>query len=59
MVVTDADGGWSRFCGGVLISPTPFLTHLNCPNAVAFARSIGGRAEIRFDQVAWPPEEAG
>jgi hypothetical protein len=58
MVVSDANGDWLQFCGGVLISPTAFLTNFNCPNAVALARSIGGRAEITFDPVAWPPEEA-
>lgn len=58
MVVTDASSDWFQFCGGVLISPTAFLTNFNCPNAVAFAQSIGGRALITFDPVAWPPEEA-
>ncbi len=58
MVVSDANGDWFEFCGGVLISPTVFLTNYNCPGAVAFAQSIGGRAEITFDPVAWPPEEA-
>ena len=47
--------GW---CSGVLISPTVFLTNYNCPGDVEFARSIGGRAEITFDPVAWPPEQA-
>jgi Trypsin len=58
MVVEDADGEWFGFCGGVLISSTVFLTNYNCPRDVAFAQSIGGRAAITFDQIAWPPEEA-
>jgi len=58
MVVSDANGDWFGFCSGVLISPTAFLTNYNCPADVAFAQSIGGRAEITFDPVAWPPEEA-
>ena len=58
MIVADRNGDWFEFCGGVLISPTEFLTNYNCPGAVAFARSIGGHAEITFDPVAWPPEEA-
>lgn len=58
MVVTNANGDWIQFCGGVLISPTHFLTNFNCPQAVADAQNDGGRAEITFDQVAWPPEEA-
>jgi hypothetical protein len=58
MVVSDANGDWFGFCSGVLISPTAFLTNYNCPGDVAFAQSIGGRAEITFDPVAWPPEEA-
>jgi hypothetical protein len=58
MVVSDANGDWFEFCGGVLISPTVFLTNSNCPGAVAFAQSIGGRAEITFDPIAWPPEQA-
>lgn len=58
MIVEDADGEWFEFCGGVLISSTVFLTNYNCPRAVAFARSIGGRAAVTFDPVAWPPEEA-
>ena len=58
MIVENADGEWFEFCGGVLISSTVFLTNYNCPRAVAFAESIGGRAAITFDQVAWPPEEA-
>ena len=58
MIVEDEDGEWIEFCGGVLISSTVFLTNYNCPRAVAFAQSIGGRAAITFDQVAWPPEEA-
>jgi trypsin len=58
MIVADADGNWLEFCGGVLISPTAFLTNNHCPGAVAFARSIGGVAQVTFDQVAWPPEQA-
>ena len=58
MIVEDEDGEWFEFCGGVLISSTVFLTNYNCPRAVAFAQSIGGRAAITFDPVAWPPEEA-
>ena len=58
MIVEDGDGEWFGFCGGVLISPTAFLTNYNCPGDVAFAQSIGGRAEITLDPVAWPPEEA-
>jgi len=58
MVVEDADGEWFGLCGGVLISSTVFLTNYNCPRDVAFAQSIGGRAAITFDPVAWPPEEA-
>ncbi|MEX2253783.1 MAG: trypsin-like serine protease [Thermoleophilaceae bacterium] len=58
MTVSDANGDWFEFCSGVLISPTVFLTNYNCPGAVAFAQSIGGRAEITFDPVAWPPEQA-
>jgi hypothetical protein len=39
-----------------LISPTVFLTNYNCPRAVAFARSIGGRAVITFEPaLPWPP----
>ena len=46
-----------EFCGGALISPTVFLTNYNCPGAVAFAQSIGGRAVITFEPVLpWPPE---
>jgi len=57
MLVQDADGAIFEFCGGVLISPTVFLTNYNCPRAVAFARSIGGRAVITFEPVLpWPPE---
>ncbi|MGH2671631.1 MAG: trypsin-like serine protease, partial [Actinomycetota bacterium] len=57
MLVLDADGEPFEFCGGVLISPTVFLTNYNCPRAVAFARSIGGRAVITFEPVLpWPPE---
>ena len=56
MLVLDADGNAFEFCGGVLISPTAFLTNYNCPGAVAFARSIGGRAVITFEPVLpWPP----
>ena len=58
MIVWDANDDPLQFCGGVLISPTAFLTNYNCPGAVEFARSIGGRAEITFDPVFWPPEEA-
>jgi hypothetical protein len=58
MLVLDADGEIFEFCNGVLISPTAFLTNYNCPGAVAFAQSIGGRAVITFDPVFWPPEEA-
>lgn len=57
MLVLDGDGNAFEFCGGVLISPTVFLTNYNCPRAVAFARSIGGRAVITFEPVLpWPPE---
>ena len=60
MLVQDADGEIFEFCGGVLISPTVFLTNYNCPRAVAFARSIGGRAVITFEPVLpWPPEGSG
>ena len=60
MLVQDADGEIFEFCGGVLISPTVFLTNYNCPRAVAFAQSIGGRAVITFEQVLpWPPEGSG
>jgi len=56
MLVQDADGEIFEFCGGVLISPTVFLTNYNCPGAVAFAQSIGGRAVITFEPVLpWPP----
>jgi Trypsin len=56
MLVQDADGNIFEFCGGVLISPTVFLTNHNCPGAVAFAQSIGGRAVITFEPVLpWPP----
>src|SRR3990170_8175125 len=58
MLVWDANGDIFEFCNGVLISPTAFLTNYNCPGAVAFAQSIGGRAEVSFDPVFWPPEEA-
>jgi Trypsin len=58
MIVWDANEEILGFCSGVLISSTAFLTNYNCPNAVDFARSIGGRAAITFDPVAWPPEEA-
>jgi hypothetical protein len=59
MIVWDANDDILEFCsGGVLISSTVFLTNYNCPGVVAFAQSIGGRAEITFDPVAWPPEEA-
>jgi hypothetical protein len=57
MIVLDGDGEPLEYCGGVLISPTAFLTNYNCPGAVAFARSIGGRAVITFEPVLpWPPE---
>ena len=57
MLVQDAEGEVFEFCGGVLISPTVFLTNYNCPGAVAFAQSIGGRAVITFEPVLpWPPE---
>ena len=57
MLVQDADGEIFEFCSGVLISPTAFLTNYNCPGAVAFAQSIGGRAVITFEPVLpWPPE---
>ena len=57
MLVQDADGEIFEYCGGVLISPTVFLTNYNCPGAVAFAQSIGGRAVITFEAVLpWPPE---
>lgn len=56
MLVLDANGDAFEFCGGVLISPTAFLTNYNCPGAVAFAQSIGGRAVITFEPVLpWPP----
>jgi hypothetical protein len=57
MLVQDANGDVFEFCGGVLISPTVFLTNYNCPGAVEFAQSIGGRAVITFEPVLpWPPE---
>jgi len=60
MLVQDADGQIFEFCGGVLISPTVFLTNYNCPGAVAFAQSIGGRAVITFEPVLpWPPVGPG
>ncbi len=56
MLVQDANGDVFEFCGGVLISPTVFLTNYNCPSAVAFAQSIGGRAVVTFEPVLpWPP----
>ena len=56
MLVQDANGDVFEFCGGVLISPTVFLTNYNCPGAVEFAQSIGGRAVITFEPVLpWPP----
>jgi len=56
MLIQDADGEIFEYCSGVLISSTAFLTNYNCPGAVAFARSIGGRAVITFEQVLpWPP----
>jgi hypothetical protein len=60
MLVEDANGDVFEFCGGVLISPTAFLTNYNCPGAVAFAQSIGGRAVITFEPVLpWPPVGSG
>ncbi|HEX6398870.1 MAG TPA: hypothetical protein VF108_00190, partial [Actinomycetota bacterium] len=60
MLVQDANGDVFEFCGGVLISPTAFLTNYNCPDVVALAQSIGGRAVITFDPVLpWPPEGPG
>jgi hypothetical protein len=60
MVVLDGNGDAFEFCGGVLISPSVFLTNYNCPGVVAFARSIGGRAVITFEPVLpWPPEGSG
>lgn len=57
MLVQNAAGDIFEFCGGVLISPTVFLTNYNCPGAVAFAQSIGGRAVVTFEPVLpWPPE---
>ena len=58
MIVWDANDDILEFCSGVLISPTAFLTNNHCPGAVDYAQSIGGRAEITFDPVAWPPEQA-
>jgi len=56
MLVQDGNGDIFEFCGGVLISPTVFLTNYNCPGAVELARSIGGRAVITFEPVLpWPP----
>jgi len=56
MLVQDANGDIFEYCGGVLISPTVFLTNYNCPGAVAFAQSIGGRAVVTFEPVLpWPP----
>jgi Trypsin len=56
MLVLDGAGEPFEFCGGVLIAPTVFLTNSNCPGAVAFAQSIGGRAVITFEPVLpWPP----
>ena len=57
MLVIDGNGDVFEYCGGVLVSPTAFLTNHNCPGAVAFARSSGGRAVITFEPVLpWPPE---
>lgn len=57
MLVQDTNGDIFEFCSGALISPTAFLTNSNCPGAVAFAQSIGGRAVITFEPVLpWPPE---
>jgi hypothetical protein len=54
--VLDANGELFEYCGGVLISPTAFLTNYNCPGAVVFAQSIGGRAVVTFEPVLpWPP----
>ena len=58
MLGLDDDGEIIEFCSGVLISPTEFLTNYNCPGAVAFVQSIGGRTVISFDPVFWPIEEA-
>jgi trypsin len=58
MLVLDGNGEIFEFCDGVLVAPTVFLTNYNCPGAVDFARSIGGRAVISFDQVFWPLEDA-
>ena len=58
MLGLDPEGEIIEFCIGVLISPTEFLTNFNCPSAVDFVRSIGGRTVISFDPVFWPPEEA-
>jgi Trypsin len=56
MLVLDANGEPFEYCGGVLISPTAFLTNYNCPGAVEFAQSIGGRAIVTFEPVLpWPP----
>jgi Trypsin len=60
MLVLDGNGELFEYCGGVLISPTVFLTNYNCPGAVAFAQSIGGRAVITFEPVLpWPPMGSG
>jgi hypothetical protein len=58
MATWDGNGDLFGWCSGVLISPTVFLTDYNCPGDVEFARSIGGRAAITFDLVAWPPDQA-
>lgn len=59
MLVLDGAGELLEYCGGVLISPTAFLTNHNCPGAVANARSTGGRAVVTFEPVLpWPPEGA-
>jgi Trypsin len=56
MLVLDGKDELFEYCGGVLISPTVFLTNYNCPGAVEFAQSIGGRAVITFEPVLpWPP----
>jgi hypothetical protein len=60
MLVIGPNGDVFEFCGGVLISPTAFLTNYNCPREVAFVQAIGGRAVITFEPVLpWPPEGSG
>jgi len=58
MLVQDADGEIFEFCSGVLISPTAFLTNYNCPGAVAFAQSIGGRRSSRSNRSSPGPQRA-